>query len=79
MRKLILAATDLVLGLPWPLAARAGTLSRLHRPHTTRHWAAGSQPIPPAIADWLEKWVRVRTEHPDPAPPEDWHQRSAVA
>ena len=42
---------------------------------TTRHWAAGSHPIPPAIADWLEEWVRVRTEHPDPPPPEDcnWH------
>jgi hypothetical protein len=37
-----------------------------------RHWAAGSRPIPPKVAAWLEEWVRVRTKHPDPPPPKDW-------
>jgi hypothetical protein len=39
---------------------------------TTRHWAAGSQPIPEKVAAWLEEWVLVRTLHPDPKPPRDW-------
>jgi hypothetical protein len=36
-------------------------------------WATGQNAIPPGIARWLEEWVKVRTAHPDPLPPEDWH------
>jgi hypothetical protein len=36
-------------------------------------WAGGKAGIPAGIATWLEQWVAIRTAHPDPLPPEDWH------
>ena len=39
----------------------------------TRSWATGRSAIPSGIAGWLEKWVAVRQAHPDPLPPDDWH------
>jgi hypothetical protein len=39
----------------------------------THRWAGGRADIPTGIARWLEQWVAIRTAHPDPLPPEDWH------
>jgi hypothetical protein len=40
----------------------------------TRRWASGRTEVPIGVGRWLEKWVAVRRAHPDPTPPEDWHQ-----
>ena len=38
-------------------------------------WANGTIAVPPKIADWLEKCVKVRATHPEPRPPADWRVR----
>jgi hypothetical protein len=40
----------------------------------TRRWASGRAEVPAGIGRWLEAWVAVRQVHPDPVPPEDWHE-----
>ena len=42
----------------------------------THRWASGKIRVPVGIANWLEAWVAVRLAHPDPLPPDDWHQAS---
>ena len=37
-------------------------------------WGEGDQSVPPAIADWLEAWVKLRTKAPDPPPPVYWRR-----
>jgi hypothetical protein len=39
--------------------------------------ASGKIAVPVGIANWLEAWVTVRQAHPDPLPPDDWHQGAA--
>lgn len=40
-----------------------------------RAWATGREIIPLEVADWIEAWVAIRLEHPDPSPPENWSRR----
>jgi hypothetical protein len=57
------------------LGVSQGALARLLKcdDRVVSRWATGQNEIPQGIARWLEEWVSVRTAHPDPAPPEDWH------
>jgi hypothetical protein len=40
-----------------------------------RAWATGREIIPSEVANWLEAWVAIRLEHPDPSPPENSSRR----
>jgi hypothetical protein len=44
-----------------------------------RHWGTGVQPVPPLIAEWLEKCVAHRHRHPEPPPPKNWRHRPPSA
>ena len=39
-------------------------------PRLVRRWVAAENLVPPAIMDWIERWVRNRERYPDPAPPD---------
>jgi hypothetical protein len=57
------------------LGLSQGGLARLLKcdDRVVSRWATGQNEIPRGIGRWLEDWVAVRTAHPDPLPPKDWH------